>query len=90
MELIQQFQITALRFIYELRGYDYVSTFRNATDIDANGGSLQSTDMLLVVHRVIIVEQPHYLVDRIQSRVGVAQRDTRQDGRPTPLPKGQA
>uniref|UniRef100_A0A1B6LWV1 Uncharacterized protein n=2 Tax=Graphocephala atropunctata TaxID=36148 RepID=A0A1B6LWV1_9HEMI len=79
MERMQKFQNAALRFVYNLRRRDHVSASRDAANMLPMKTVCRALTCCLV-HRVLTLGEPQYLVDRLPSRGEVAHRSTRQEG----------
>jgi len=78
MNNIQKLQNTAVRFIYNLRRYDHVSTCREAAGFLPMEATCRLQTCCLI-NRVLANQEPQYLAERLPYRGDVAARSTRHD-----------
>lgn len=78
-ERIQRLQNSAVRFIFNLRRFDHVSSFRediNMLPMDTMCRMFSSC----MVHKTLALNEPRYLSERLSFRAEVSQRDSRHGG----------
>ena len=76
IERVQKLQNTAIRFVYGLRRFDHVSSFRQ----DAKLPLMEDVCRVLtccMVHKTLTLGEPEYLARRLRRRGEVALRGTR-------------
>src|SRR5436190_5492449 len=78
IDRIQKVQNMTVRFIYNLRKYDHISAYRDAAKM-LPMETVCRIQTCCLVNRVLSLQEPSYLAERLLYRGGVADRSTRQD-----------
>ena len=80
MNRIQKLQNTAIRFVYDLKRFDHVSPFRDVSNLALMETACR-VQTCCMIHKTLTLQEPAYLLERLQRRDQIVLRGTRHGDR---------